>query len=79
MEGSDTFASNSFDISEAISGTTVAVGAGHHAAGAGRAYVFTKTESGWKQLAELKGSDTVSLPHQESVFASFVCSGHPAA
>ena len=27
---------------------------------AGRAYVFTKTATGWKQVAELKGSDTVA-------------------
>jgi hypothetical protein len=34
------------------------VGATGHAAGAGRVYVFTKSPSGWKQVAELKGSDT---------------------
>jgi drug/metabolite transporter superfamily protein YnfA len=31
-----------------------------HANYAGRAYVFTKTATGWKQVAELKGSDTVA-------------------
>ena len=36
------------------------VGAPAHAAFAGRAYVFTKTAKGWKQAAELKGSDTVA-------------------
>jgi nucleoside-specific outer membrane channel protein Tsx len=43
-----------------ISGTTAVVGAGGHADHAGRAYVFTKTPGGWKQKAELKGSDTVA-------------------
>ena len=29
-----------------------------HAKNAGRAYVFTKTASRWKEIVELKGSDT---------------------
>ena len=44
----------------AISGTTALVGAPGSAKDAGRAYVFTKTAAGWKEAAELKGSDTVA-------------------
>jgi hypothetical protein len=58
LEGSDTVAKDDFGGSVAISGSTAVVGADGHAK-AGRAYVFTKTTSGWKQAAELKGSDTV--------------------
>ena len=36
------------------------VGAWWHALDAGRAYVFAKTGAGWKQTAELRGSDTVA-------------------
>jgi hypothetical protein len=43
----------------AISGTTAVVGDYVHANG-GAAYVFTKTGAVWKQVAELKGSDTVA-------------------
>ena len=57
LKGSDTVAGDLFGISVAISGTTAVVGAAGHAKRAGRAYVFTKTASGWKQVAELKGSD----------------------
>jgi len=60
LKGSDTVASDGFGSSAAISGTTVIVGADGHAKSAGRAYVFTDTASGWKQVAELKGSDTVA-------------------
>ena len=42
-------------------GTTAVVGAGGHANNAGTAYVFAKTATGWKQVAELKGSDTVAF------------------
>jgi len=38
----------------------VVIGAYDHAKDAGRAYVFAKTPSGWKETAELKGSDTVA-------------------
>jgi hypothetical protein len=48
-----------FGYSVAISGTTVVVGAYGTHTGAGRAYVFTKTATGWTQTPELKGSDTV--------------------
>ena len=59
LKGSDTVAGDDFGDSVAISGTTVVVGASDHASTAGRAYVFTKTAGGWKQAAELKGSDTI--------------------
>jgi nucleoside-specific outer membrane channel protein Tsx len=58
LKGSDTGANDEFGVSVAISGTTAVVGAAIHANYAGRAYVFTKTAKGWKQVAELKGSDT---------------------
>ena len=60
LKGSDTVASDGFGISVAFSGTTALVGADGHAKQSGRAYVFTNTASGWKQAAELKGSDTVA-------------------
>ncbi len=60
LKGSDTVAGDGFGWSVAISGTTAVVGATVHAGFAGRAYVFTKTASGWTQVAELKGSDTVA-------------------
>jgi nucleoside-specific outer membrane channel protein Tsx len=61
LKGSDAVAHDSFGYSVAISGTTAVVGAWGHANGAGRAYVFMKTRSGWKQAAELKGSNTVGV------------------
>lgn len=60
IKGSDTVAGDSFGGSVAISGGTLVVGAASHANGAGRAYVFTRTGTEWKQVAELKGSDTVA-------------------
>ena len=60
LKGSDTVAQDAFGSSVAISGNTIVVGAFNHANYAGRAYVFSKTTSGWKQVAELKGSDTVA-------------------
>ena len=60
LKGSDTVAGDWFGISVAISGTTVLVGADGHAFVAGRAYVFTKRATVWKQTAELKGADTVA-------------------
>lgn len=59
LTGSDTVAGDEFGSAVAISGTTVVVGAYLHAKAAGDAYVFTKTATGWKQVAELKGFDTV--------------------
>ena len=60
LKGSDTVAGNYFGVSVAISGSTVLVGAYDHANTAGAAYVFTDTVSGWKQAAELTGSDTAA-------------------
>jgi FG-GAP repeat len=60
LKGSNTVAGDIFGYSVAVSGTTAVVGAPYHASYAGRAYVFTKTATGWKQVAELKGSDTVA-------------------
>jgi nucleoside-specific outer membrane channel protein Tsx len=60
LKGSDTVAQDGFGGSVAISGTTIVVGAVDHANYAGRAYVFAKMPTGWVQVAELKGSDTVA-------------------
>ena len=60
LKGSDTVANDGFGYAVAISGTTAIVGAPDHAKDAGRAYVFTDATAGWKQAAELKGSDTVA-------------------
>jgi hypothetical protein len=70
LKGSDTVAADEFGSSVAISGTTLVVGAENHAR-AGRAYVFTKAATGWKQAAELKGSDTVA----GDLFGSVAISG----
>jgi hypothetical protein len=59
LKGSDTVADDYFGASVGISGTTAVIGADNHATRTGRAYVFTKTAKGWKQAAELKGSDSV--------------------
>ncbi len=60
LKGSDTLAGDAVGVSVAISGTTALVGAPGSAKDAGRAYVFTNTPTGWKEAAELKGSDTVA-------------------
>jgi hypothetical protein len=60
LKGSDTVTGDRFGISVAISGTTALVGAFYHASDEGRAYVFTKVATGWKQAKELVGSDTVA-------------------
>jgi len=60
LEGDDTVAKDDFGDSVAISGSTIVVGAFDHASEAGRAYVFTKGATGWRQVAELVGSDTVA-------------------
>ncbi len=45
---------NEFGLSVAISGTTIVVGSCHcFSNDIGRAYVFTKTPSGWRQVADL--------------------------
>jgi hypothetical protein len=43
------------------SGTTLVVCASSDGSFAGRAYVFTKTATGWRQSAELSGSPTGSF------------------
>ncbi|HTW07402.1 MAG TPA: FG-GAP repeat protein [Acidimicrobiales bacterium] len=48
-----------FGYSVAIAGTTIVVGSIGPGAYAGRAYVFSDTSTGWQQVAELEGSDTV--------------------
>ncbi len=58
--GSDTVAGDGFGYTVAVSGTSAIVGAPDHAKSAGRAYLFTRTARGWKQVVELKGSDTAS-------------------
>ncbi|MGD0441754.1 MAG: hypothetical protein ABSB52_14150 [Acidimicrobiales bacterium] len=60
LKGSDTVAGDFFGDSVAISGATAVVGAENHAGDAGRAYLFTRTASGWKQVAEVDGPDTVA-------------------
>jgi hypothetical protein len=59
LKGSDTVAGNWFGSSVAMSGMTAVVGEWRHDDWAGRACVFTETATGWKQTAELKGSNTV--------------------
>ncbi|MGO9913038.1 MAG: hypothetical protein ACLPQS_18005 [Acidimicrobiales bacterium] len=59
LKGTDTVAGDLL-ASAAISGTTIVAGAPDHANDAGRAYVFAKTASGWRQATELKGTDTVA-------------------
>jgi len=60
LRGSDTVAGDYFGAAVAINGDTAVVGAFDHDNDAGQAYVFSKTSSGWKQTAELKGSDIVA-------------------
>ena len=71
LKASDTVKGDHFGSAVAISGTTVVVGAALHA-GAGRAYVFTKTAAGWRQNAELAGSGTAE---GDSFGASVAVSG----
>jgi len=60
LKGSNTVTNDGFGYAVAISGTTAVVGAPGHAGDAGRAYVFEKVGTGWKQAAQLKGSDTTA-------------------
>lgn len=59
LRGSGAVPGDSFGWAVAVSGGTVVVGAYEHAALGGRAYVFTKTATGWHHAAELKGNDTI--------------------
>jgi hypothetical protein len=43
----------------AIAGTTAIIGAPNHANDEGGAHMFVKTADGWKETAELEGSDIV--------------------
>jgi hypothetical protein len=72
LKGSDTVtADDGFGSSVGISGTTAIVGAPGHDHDSGRAYVFTRSRAGgWRQLAELKGSDTVARDDFGSSVAS---------
>jgi hypothetical protein len=72
LRGSDSAGSDGFGCSVAISGTTAIVGATASPPGhpEGRAYVFTKTAGGWKQVAELPPSGTVSPSFGLSVAVS---------
>jgi len=54
----DTMPGDWFGWGVAASGDTILVGAPKHANKAGRAYVFTKGSHGWRETAELTGSDT---------------------
>jgi hypothetical protein len=60
LQGPDTVAGADYGSSVAISGATVAVGEGTYNSVSGRAYVYSKTANGWRQVAELKGPDTVA-------------------
>jgi hypothetical protein len=75
LKGSDTL-DDDFGTSLAISGTTIVVGSpfAPHVGGTGRAYVFTKTATGWKQVDALKGSDQ-STVNADMFGASVAISG----
>ena len=60
LKGSDTVGDNGFGVAVGISGQTAIVGAPGFSKAAGRSYLFAPSGAGWKQTAELKGSDTVS-------------------
>jgi hypothetical protein len=60
LAGTGSAALDWFGASVAVSGTTIVVGAPAEpllSAGVGRAYVFTKTTTGWHQSAELRNPD----------------------
>jgi hypothetical protein len=54
LKSSDYTTGDQFGRAVAISGSTIAVAAPDHASFTGRAYIFTKNSTGWKQAAELK-------------------------
>ena len=64
LTASDAAAGDQFGVSVAISGDTVLVGAGHATvggnAGAGAAYVFTRTGTTWTQQQKLTASDAAA-------------------
>ena len=59
LTGADTLAGDGFGASVAIAGTTAIIGAPNHANDEGGAHMFVKTADGWKETAELEGSDIV--------------------
>jgi hypothetical protein len=59
LKGSDTRSGDAFGGSVSISGNTIAVGASNKLGGTGRAYVFKRAGTDWKQVAELIGSDAI--------------------
>jgi hypothetical protein len=58
LRGTDTAPGDNFGWSVSLSGDQAIVGAPGH--GGGRAYIFTRTASGWHQAAELAGPDTAA-------------------
>jgi hypothetical protein len=62
LKGSDTVDNDYFGEAVAISDNTMVVGAPGHADGAGRAYVFARDATEWRQVAELKGSASAANP-----------------
>ena len=73
LHGADTRAGDYFGLSVALSGMNIVVGAPHHGALTGRAYMFTKEPSGWRQTAELAGTDSGT----NDVFATAVAISGP--
>jgi hypothetical protein len=89
LKGSDTTAGDSFGQGDqfgqsvAISGTTAIVGAEGHDYTAGRAYLFTKTATGWRQTAELKaglweGRDLFKFVDSVAISGTTVMVGAPS-
>ncbi|MGO9962623.1 MAG: hypothetical protein ACLPUG_04235 [Acidimicrobiales bacterium] len=72
---SDTTVGDVFGDSVAISGTTIVVGAPGYGDDAGRAYVFTRTASGWMQAADLKGSYNVDFGTSVAISGTTVVVG----
>ena len=75
LKGSDAEGGDEFGYAVAVSGTTILVGAYRHTTDAGRAYVFTKTPTGWIQSAELKG---IGSPAKAEFGSSLAISGRIA-
>lgn len=81
LKGTDTVAEDGFGYAVAISGPTIVVGAYAHDNFTGRAYVFTKTTAGWKQTAELLGTDTIAndeFGHSVAVWGDTIVVGTPS-
>jgi hypothetical protein len=78
LVGSDTTPGDTFGSAVAVSGDTVVAGADGYGLDAGRAYVFTRSASGWHQTAELVGSDTGTFGSSAAVTGSTVVIGAPS-